>query len=141
MSTSVNVPPPEDTQLDCESSNSILHIGGTGSFLTNTKNLLGVERKCVWFTFGRSNLAVDVWNAGFQTPSFTVNAYLSHRRKLILSVGCKDLTRAQAFRDKANALVLLDNNPATLNFAKNINCPDFSGPDALYWAFREVLLC
>lgn len=108
--------------------------------LENNNYLLGVDRKCVWFTFGRENLAVDVWNASFETHSFTINAYLSENRKLILSIGVADLERARAFKHEADAIVLLDEEEATLHFANTVDCPHFSGPDALYWAFRETLL-
>lgn len=138
MSITVSVPPPEDTRLDCESSNSVFHLGQS-CLLTNA-TLLGVDRKCVWFTFGHSNLAVDVWNANLDTPFFTVNAYLGGNRKLVLSVGHADLQRALPFKSKAGAVVLLDEEEATLHFANTADCPHFSGPDALYWAFREVLL-
>lgn len=140
MSITTSVPPPEDTQLDCESSNSVFHLGGAGSLLENTNYLQGVDRKCVWFTFGRENLAVDVWNANLYTPFFTLNAYLGRDRKLILSVGHADLQRVLSFKSKAAAIVLLDEEEATLHFANTAECPHFSGPDALYWAFREVLL-
>lgn len=140
MSITASVPAPEDTRLDCESSNSVFHLGGAGSLLENNNYLLGVDRKCVWFTFGRENLAVDVWNASFETHSFTINAYLSENRKLILSIGVADLERARAFKHEADAIVLLDEEEATLHFANTVDCPHFSGPDALYWAFRETLL-
>lgn len=108
--------------------------------MANANYLLGVDRKCVWFVFGRTSLAVDVWNANFDTPSFTVNAYLSKHRKLILSVGQEDVSSAWEFVDRVDALVLLDDDPGTIHFASSANCPHFSGPDALYWAFREALL-
>ena len=139
MSTVLSVPPPEDAQLDCESSNSVFHLGES-CLLTNTTYLLGVDRNCAWFTFGQSNLAVDVWNANFDTPSFTVNAYLGKSRKLILSVGHADLQRALPFKHRAGAIVVLDDEPETAHFVSSADCPHFSGPDALYWAFREVLL-
>lgn len=139
MSVAVSVPPPEDTQLDCESSNSVFHLGES-CLLANTTCPLGVDRNCVWFTFGHSNLAVDVWNANLHTPFFTVNAYLGKSRKLILSVGQADLQTALPFKHRAAAIVLLDEEEATLHFANTADCPHFSGSDALYWAFREVLL-
>ena len=97
-------------------------------------------RNCVWFAFGRTHLAVEVWSANLDTPYFTVDAYIDKKRKLLLSVSKNSLYKARRFLHKASAVVLLDDHPDTLAFANSANCPVFQGNDALYWAFREILL-
>lgn len=99
-----------------------------------------MQRSCVWFAFGRTQLAVEVWSANLDTPYFTVDAYIDNKRKLLLSVSKNSIYEARRFLAKASAVVLLDEHPNTLAFARSANCSVFKGNDALYWAFREILL-
>ena len=81
-----------------------------------------------------------MWSASLDTPYFTVNAYIDKKRKLLLSVSEKNLFKARRFLTKASAIVLLDEHQSTLDFANYANCAVYKGTDALYWAFRELLL-
>jgi len=108
--------------------------------VTTSHSALGVERKLLVYRFGQTNCRIDVWVAGFATPNFVVDAYLNKNRKLVLCVGEGNVRDASFFAHKACAFVALDNTEATTEFASSLNCPVFTGPDAVYWALREALL-
>ena len=108
--------------------------------VTTSHSAVGVERKLVVYKFGQTNCRVDLWVAGFATPRFVVDAYLNKNRKLVLCVGEGNVHTASFFAHKACALVALDSTEATTEFSRSLDCPVFTGPDAVYWALREALL-
>ena len=109
------------------------HLGGGA--LVDDNASLGVNRLSVQLACGVQRFLVEVWTAGFTTPSFTVSAY--DTSFVFASLARQDINAVQKFSSLLKAIVSLDNSQEVRVYAKFLGVPVFEGADALFWCLRH----
>lgn len=136
---SLPIVPPEDLLCFEISTVETQSVFIFGSNVLSHSTLLGVEHSFCRFRFGHSVKLIGVWSSSFETPRFTVDAYLSENTTVIALLSEEDIAVCQAFENLFQSVVSLDSSEVVKQFATSRGLPLFEGLDALYWAFYHTL--
>lgn len=98
-----------------------------------------MDHTFVKFQFGESVKLVGIWTSNFETPAFTLEAYVSNSTTVIAALRAEDIAHIQTFAHIVHIVISVDSSSVVQQFAQKKNLPYFQGVDAFYWALHFSL--